>query len=150
MKVLIVLLGVFAIATVVARLYTGDWNLVFSGNLAMCLMLCFTAAGHFKFSQGMMMMIPGFIPFKQQIVFLSGITEIMLGAALLMPAARPVAGVILILLFLLLLPANIYAAYRHIHLEKASLNGPGLAYLLFRVPLQLFFIGWVWFFAVRK
>lgn len=47
-----------------------------------------------------------------------------------------------------MLPANIIAAKQKINLEKASYDGPGLAYLWFRIPLQVLFIGWVLFFAV--
>jgi uncharacterized membrane protein len=58
-------------------------------------------------------------------------------------------GWLLILFFILILPANIYAAVRHIDYQKATTEGNGLHYLWFRVPLQLLFIAWAYFFAVK-
>jgi uncharacterized membrane protein len=49
--------------------------------------------------------------------------------------------------FLVQLPANIYSA-----LKEVGMGGHGPAYLLFRIPLQIVFIGWAVFFtgAMRK
>jgi uncharacterized membrane protein len=107
-----------------------------------------TAIGHFKFSDGMTKMIPTIIPFKKEIVFLSGIFEILIGICLLFPQMRYETGVILILFFVFILPANIYAAKHHIDYQKATADGNGLEYLWFRIPMQLFLIVWVWFFAI--
>ncbi len=43
-----------------------------------------------------------------------------------------------------------FAAARHIDYEKANFNGSGLNYLWFRVPLQILFIGWVWYFGIKN
>jgi len=150
MKPLLLLIIVFIIASVVSKIATGNWNLIFSGNLAMFVMLCFTAMGHFMFTKGMMMMMPGFIPFKKELVYFTGFAEIFLGLALLFPQFRYMSGIMLIVFFGLLLPANINAAIKHINFEKATYDGNGLQYLFFRVPLQLFFIGWVFFFSIKK
>ena len=149
MKPLILLLVAFALTTVGCKMFTESWNLAFSGNLAMCLMLCFTALGHFMFTKGMSMMIPDIIPFKKEIVYLTGILEIILGLALLFPTYRPTIGMVTIIFFILILPTNIYAAAKNLNYEKGTFDGQGLRYLWFRVPLQLFFIAWVWFFALR-
>jgi hypothetical protein len=45
-------------------------------------------------------------------------------------------------------PGNIKAAVNHIDYQKGTNNGPGPTYLWFRIPLQLFFIGWVCFFWI--
>jgi uncharacterized membrane protein len=150
MKPLILLIAVFTISAVTAKFSTGNWNLVFSGNLAMCIMLCFTAFGHFKFSKGMTMMLPGVIPFKTQLVFFTGIAEIVFGLALSLPYLRYWAGLILIALFILMLHANIYAAFNHINYETAAYDGKGPGYLWFRVPMQVVFILWVLYFSVKK
>ncbi len=150
MKVLIVLFLVFGLTLSGSRVFSGHWELRFSGNLAMFFMLCFTALGHFKFTEGMVLMMPGIIPFKKEIVYLSGLAEIVLGIALLFPAARPTAGYLLVVFFVLLLPANIHAAIKHISFEKANYEGAGVHYLWFRIPMQVFLIAWVWFFAIRK
>jgi uncharacterized membrane protein len=56
---------------------------------------------------------------------------------------------LLILFFFLILPANINAAVNKIDYQKGTTDGNGLNYLWFRVPLQVFFIAWVYFFGVR-
>lgn len=78
MKVLIVLLLTFTLSAAISRGVAGHWNLTFSGNLAMGLMLCFTAIGHFKFTQGMVLMMPDALPFKLGIVYATGIAEVLL------------------------------------------------------------------------
>ncbi len=148
MKPLVVLLSVFVAGSVISRIVLKDWNLPFAGNLAMCLMLMLTASGHILFTKGMAMMLPPFVPFKNLIIYLTGIAEVILGLALLFPSVRGLAGLSLIVFFILLLPANIYAAIKHLDLEQAAYAGPGPRYLLFRIPLQLLFIGWVAYFSI--
>jgi uncharacterized membrane protein len=150
MKPLIVLISAFMLGILILKIFTGKWNLVFSGNMAMFVMLCFTAMGHFMFTKGMTMMVPAFIPLKQELVFLTGVAEVLLGIALLFPKSRYIAGLALIILFIVMLPANINAALKHIDYEKASYDGSGVSYLWFRVPLQVLFIGWVFYFSIRK
>jgi uncharacterized membrane protein len=148
MKPLIVLIASFAATTLISRLCLNHWNVNFAGNLAMCLMLFLTASGHILFTKGMTMMIPPIVPLKTFLVYLTGVAELALGIGLLFHSSRHVSGAILIAFFVLLLPANIYAAQRHLNLEKATYSGPGPAYLWFRIPLQLLFIGWVIYFSI--
>lgn len=148
MKVLIVLLSTFIVSVIISHFFVGDWNIIFSGNLAMMLMLCFSSLGHFIYTDGMVMMMPGFIPFKRSLVYFTGILEPALGIALLFNLSRHIAGISLLVMFVLMLPANINAAIKHISFEKATYDGSGPAYLWFRIPLQLLFIGWVFYFSV--
>lgn len=143
MKPLVVLFITLAIGLLVTKL-TGNYNPTLSAQIAMAVMLAFTAIGHFKFTHGMTMMIPAFIPFKKELVYLTGFIEITAAIGLLVPATRTVVAWLLVVFFILLLPANINAAVKHIDLEKGTFNGPGPKYLSFRVPLQILFIGWVY------
>jgi uncharacterized membrane protein len=147
MKPLIVLLAGFTATALISKFLQGDWNIAFAGNLAMCLMLFLTASGHVLFTKGMTMMIPPIVPFKTFLVYLTALLELALGIGLLFHSSRHLCGIALITMFVLLLPANIYAAVRHLDLEKAAYAGRGPAYLWFRVPLQLLFIGWVIYFS---
>ncbi len=149
MKPLILLIVAFAAFTGISRLTTGNLNLEFAGNLAMLIMLCFTALGHFLFPKGMSLMIPQFFPFKKALVYLTSLAEVILGLALLFPSSRPFAGYGLIAFFILIVPANIYAAIHHLDIEKGTYTGPGPEYLWFRIPMQLFLIGWVYYFSIR-
>lgn len=119
-----------------------------AGNAGMCAMLLLTALGHFKFTRGMINMMPPKLPFKRQLVYLTGIAEMASGLALLLPATRPWAGSAMIFLLCVMLPANIYAARNHINYETGAFDGPGPGYLWFRIPLQLFFIAWISYFAL--
>ncbi|MEZ2337510.1 DoxX family protein [Mucilaginibacter sp. RCC_168] len=142
MKVLIILLGTFGIGLVVTKL-SGDFSIKLSAQIAMAVMMAFTALGHFKFTRGMAMMLPSFIPYKKQVVYITGVIEIAAAAGLLIPATRTLTAWCLILFFIVLTPANINAAMKHINMEKGTFDGPGPAYLWFRIPLQLLFMAWV-------
>lgn len=150
MKPLVILLIVFVVALAISVIATGSWDFILSGNIAMCVMLCFTALGHFMFTKGMVLMMPGFIPFKKAIVYITGVAEITLGIALLFPMLRLVAGTVLIVLLIVMLPANIHAAMKRVNLETAGYDGKGVTYLWFRIPMQAFLIGWVWYFSVNR
>ena len=95
-------------------------------------------------------MLPEFIPLKIELVYFTGIAEILLGLALVIPSLRYVAGIILIVFFLLMLPANIHAAIKHINYETAAYDGKDISYLWIRVPMQIFFILWILYFSVKK
>jgi uncharacterized membrane protein len=148
MKPLIILLIASLLTAGIAKATTAQWNLTLAANVGMCAMLLFTALGHFLFTKAMSSMIPKGIPFKQPLVYATGIAEIAIGLALLFPAIRTVAAIIMIALLCLMLPANIYAAKHHINYETGETNGKGLGYLWFRIPLQLFFIAWIGYFSL--
>ena len=150
MKPLIVLLIVFLISTGIAYMGDGDPKLIFSGNLSMAIMLFFTAMAHFKFTNGMVMTLPAFVPAKRFLIYFTGLLEAAFGILILIPACRHITGIALIIFFILLLPANIYGAIKRVNLEKGNYTGKGLRYLWLRIPLQIFFIAWVWTFTVDQ
>ena len=150
MKPLIVLLVTFAISLLYMKLSRQKVNYIAAGNVAMASMMFFTSIGHFMYLQGMSNMLPLWVPARQLIIIVTGIVEIAAGIGLLINRTRITAGRLLILFFILVLPANIYAAIHFVNFETGKADGPGPSYLWFRVPLQLVFILWVYFFAVRK
>lgn len=148
MKPLLVLFTVFILALLIFRFTQNEWELVHSGNIAMSIMLLFTAFGHFKFANGMAMMLPDFVPYKKAFVYITGIAEAIMGFALLFPQYRYASGIALIIFLVLVLPANIGAAFRRIDYEKAGYGGKGPEYLWFRIPMQIFLLSWVFYFSV--
>ncbi len=144
MKPLFVLLGVWCISTLITKFINGSVNFNLSARIAMCAMLIFTAIAHFVFTPGMAMMLPRFIPYKSELVYLTGVMEIVLGVSLLVKSWSYYSGWVLIAFFIILLPANISASIRHIDYQNATTDGMGPGYLWFRIPLQLFFISWVY------
>jgi uncharacterized membrane protein len=148
MKPLIVLVVVFLFGLIWTQVFDGIVGLPISGRIAMSVMLFFTAIGHFRYSKGMSLMIPAIIPLKRPLVYLTGLIEIVAGLGLILPFMWKGTAWFLIGFFILILPANIYAAIHHVDYEKGTYDGPGPSYLWFRVPLQIFFIAWVYYFAI--
>jgi uncharacterized membrane protein len=149
MKPLIVLLTVFAISLVATKVFRGNYEFAVSGRIAMSAMLLFTAVAHFTFTRGMAMMLPDVIPYRIEIIYLTGIIEIAAAIGLFIPNFRVITGWLLIAFFIMILPANIYAAIKQIDIQKGTFDGNGLNYLWFRIPLQLLFIVWTYFSAIK-
>jgi uncharacterized membrane protein len=149
MKPLIVLFASFAIVVAISYLWAGKPDYDWAGNIAMAAMLLFTAIGHFAFTKGMVMMLPDFVPFKTNTVYLTGALEVLAAIGLLVPDLRYITAICLMTFFLFLMPANIHAAIRKVDYQNGDTTGPGANYLWFRIPLQLLFIVWVWFFGIK-
>jgi uncharacterized membrane protein len=149
MKPLIILMIVLGVSVFTIKLGTHKYNFPLSARIAMSAMLLFTAMGHFMFTKGMAMMVPGFIPFKTEVVYLTGIVEILAAIGLLVPQFRVLTAWLLMVFFVLLLPANIKAAIEQIDIEKGTFTGSGLKYLWFRVPLQILFVTWTYASSIK-
>ncbi|GGG47610.1 DoxX family protein [Hymenobacter glacieicola] len=149
MKPLFVLLVVFGLLLAGTYFLQGAPNYLLAGNGALAAMLLFTGAAHFAFTQGMMLMLPAFLPAKQAWVYATGVLELAAAVGLLFPSLRGITAGCLLVFFLLILPANILAARRNLNYQTGTLDGPGPRYLWFRVPLQLFFLAWTWYFGLH-
>lgn len=150
MAPLIVLLVTFIISIFALRLAKGKFEFAFSGRISMSVMLTFTSIAHFIYTEGMAMMLPEFIPFKTEVIYLTGLIEIAAAIGLLIPRLRTITAWLLILFFVLILPANIYSALEQVNYQNASYDGNSLSYLWFRVPLQILYIVWTYVSAIRK
>ena len=115
----------------------------------MSAMLAFSAIGHFVFTKGMSLMIPEFIPFKTETVYLTGIVEIIFAIGLFFPNYRVLTAWLLIVFLIVVLPANIYASIKQLDYQKSTFDGNGLTYLWFRIPLQILFIIWIYLSSVK-
>ncbi|KIA91686.1 hypothetical protein OC25_20195 [Pedobacter kyungheensis] len=149
MKPLFVLLVVYVALLAFGGHTTFDKGNIFAGNLAMGVMLLFTAIGHFKFKTSMAAMIPLFIPKKVEIILITGVLEILFAIALQIESIRYYTGIALVIFLLAVVPSNIYAAKHRINYEDLYKPGPDIKYLWFRIPFQLFLITWVWYFSIR-
>ena len=141
---LAILVVPFWFATVITR--DSEKSRVY-GVVGLSLMFVFAGFGHFIMADSMSKLLHPGIPFPILIIYFTGLLELAVAAGLLVPKYRSMFGWVAIALFILFLPANIYGAY-----TKAELGGHswGLSYLLLRVPLQLVFIFWAYWFCVRK
>lgn len=150
MKPLIVLLATFFIALLSTKRIYKTYQFKFSARIALSVMLCFTAIAHFVFTEGMMMMLPDFFLLKKEIIYLTGILEIVGAIAIHSKRFGKKAACSLIVFFVLLLPANINAAILNIDYQNATYTGHGLMYLWFRIPLQILFIYWTYSSSIKK
>ncbi len=107
----------------------------------------FFGVGHFARTEQMAEMLPLWVPYRVALIYLTGILEWALAAALLIPGTRRLAGWACIAILVLFLPANIYAA-----LNRVGMGGHlwGPVYLLVRVPLQIVLVGWAYWFVGRR
>lgn len=105
--------------------------------------LFFVAAGtlHFVVPAYYRAIVPSYLPVPGMLVALSGAAEIAGGVGLLVPRVRHAAGVGLIVLLLVVLPANITM----LQLYRAS-EAPWWQELLLwlRLPFQGILAWWVW------
>ena len=106
----------------------------------------FFSIGHFVKTEGMVEMLPSWIPFRLAIVYLTGILELLIGLAIIYPKYQATAAKFAILVFIVFFPANIYAA-----LNGVGLGGHqwGAVYLFIRAPLQAVLIMWAYFLCVK-
>ena len=91
---------------------------------------------HFTNPQWFMKIMPPYLPYHLQLVYLSGFFEILLGLMLLFENLRFIAGWGIILLLIAVFPANIYLAQTNGQAMNISAT---LAWS--RLPFQLVFIG---------
>ena len=149
MKPFLLLIAVKVFAITYLRLVYGVYNITFAARIGLSAMLLFTALGHFMFTDGMAMMVPDFIAFKKELVYFTGVIEILGAIGLQVPPFQLVTAWLLILFFIMIIPANIKASMEQIDYQSANFEGNGLGYLWFRIPLQFLFIGWVYFSSIR-
>ena len=114
-----------------------------SARAALATMFLFTAVSHFApMKQDLIAMVPPSLPRPDLLVFITGLAEVAGAVGLLIPPLRFWAACGLILILVLMLPANVSAARRGV-----SLRGRPATSLWLRVPMQVLFIAWAW--AVR-
>jgi uncharacterized membrane protein len=116
------------------------------GRISLAVLLIFTGTSHFYKTQEMALMLPGYLSYKSEIIYMTGVLELLGAIGILIPRVRRLAGACLILMFIGFLPANVYAAYKHVDFGG---HAYGPIYLLFRIPLQLFFIWWTYRYAIK-
>ena len=147
MAPLIFLLVTFGILYLVNRFaLRGRRSTSFIGRASMAVMLIVTGISHFTNTAEMVAMMPDFMPLKRETVYLTGVIELLAVVGLLWDRTARLASILLIVFFVLVLPANIAGSLKSVQYGGME-YGPW--YLLFRIPLQIFFIWWAWWFGVR-
>lgn len=147
MIVLVVLLSVFIVTWGLLAIAQRPHQIRTAGCIAFAALFIFTGISHFALAEGMVQMLPGWVPGRYSIIYITGIMEIILGLGFLWPSARRMSGLLALTFLIAVLPSNVYAALNSVDFG-GNIHGP--RYLFFRVPLQLFLLWWVWFMAVRR
>ena len=102
--------------------------------------------GHMIKTQGMVDMLPAWVPLRLPLIYITGLLELVIGITLFMPKFQTLSAMLAIAVFVLFFPANIYSA-----LNGVGLGGHqwGAIYLLIRTPLQIILIAWAYFFCIK-
>jgi uncharacterized membrane protein len=141
MIVLVVLFGSWLILRGIGALGVtalASWH--DSVRYALAVMFVFTAVAHFnKMRSDLAQMIPSIFPRPMLIVYITGVCEFLGAAGLLIPRFRFLAGICLILLLSGMFIANLNAA-----LKGVTLRGRPVTPLWLRTPMQILFIGMIW------
>ena len=141
MAVLIVLFGsllLFRAAGALGVPALDTW--MAAARAALAAMLLFTASAHFtRMKEDLIRMVPAWVRAPRLVVALTGVCEILAAVGILVPGTRRPAGILLIIFFIAVFPANVHAAR-----SGASLGGRPATPLAMRLPMQILFIVLAW------
>jgi len=101
--------------------------------------------GHFVKTGGMVEMLPVWVPLRLELVYLTGVLELVIAIALFLPRYQVRAAKIAIFVLVLFFPVNIYSAINAIGLGGHKW---GPIYLFIRAPLQIVLVSWAYFLCV--
>jgi uncharacterized membrane protein len=120
-----------------------DWRS--ATRIGLAVMFVFTGVAHFNRTRAdLIRMVPPQLPRPDLLVTVTGIAELAGAIGLLIPGLRQAAARGLMLLLVAMFPANIHAA-RTGH----SIAGRPHTTMAVRFPLQIFWIGLLWWSAAR-
>ena len=83
--------------------------------------------------------MPPFLPYHFELVYLSGFFEILFGAMLLFKRTRALACFLIILLLVAVYPANIYLAFNEVPQQALGISSFMASWV--RLPMQFILIG---------
>ncbi len=140
---LLLLTAPYLVLSVVDRITEFKTAPATRARIGLTLFFLFTGIGHFIRAEEMSQMVPPpLVPFRLELIYVTGVLEILGAAGVWIPRLTRLTGFCLIIMLVGLLPANIYSALNRVDFGG---HGAGPAYLLVRVPFQLFVIGWTYF-----
>jgi uncharacterized membrane protein len=99
---------------------------------------------HFLSTAVYYVIMPKWLPAPGFLIYFSGISEIVFGILLLIKKTRKLAALLIVLILVAFLPAHIYMIQMAPFILGKILVTPLIAWI--RLPLQLLFIGWAWYY----
>jgi uncharacterized membrane protein len=116
-----------------------------SALYALAVMFVFTSIAHFnKMKHELAPMVPAMFSQPMLMIHLTGICELLGAVGLIIPRIRAVAAIALIVMLIALFPANIKAARLGL-----TLGGKPVTPLWLRAPMQVLFIGLLWWAGLK-
>lgn len=106
--------------------------------------MVFVGVLHFVRAEVFVGIVPPWLPWPLALVYVSGVAEVLGGLGLLLPRTRHLAAWGLIALYIAVFPANLHMAINDVPLDGEHLP---TAVLWLRLPMQLVFIAWAWWFT---
>ena len=146
MAPLIVMVAAWLVARSIG--FTGVWPSADSWNgalrIGLSAMFMFTAVSHFhpRTRPDLIRMVPASLPAPALLVTVTGVLELLGAIGLLVPQVMRLAAYGLMALLVALFPANVQAAR-----QGLMVAGRRAMPLLWRLPLQLFWIAALWWVA---
>lgn len=134
------LFGLFVVLWVLPLPAVRRWSRRTRARVAMALAMAAAGLTHFVNPSPFLQMMPGWVPFPLQTVYLTGALEVAGGLGLLVPPLRRPVAICLALYLMAVFPANVNVAVNRIQVEGYP---SGAWYLWVRLPFQVLFIWWV-------
>jgi uncharacterized membrane protein len=111
-----------------------------SARYALAVMFLFTSLAHFtKMKHDLVRMVPSVFPRPLLVIYVTGVLEFLGAVGLLLPNFRAPAAFCLMVLLIAMFTANVKAAR-----DRLVLRGKPATALWVRAPMQLLFIGLLW------
>ncbi len=105
----------------------------------------FAGVLHFVATEGYVKIMPSYLPWHLELVYLSGVAEIVCGIGLVIPQTRVIAAWATVALLIAIFPANINVAVYNLPMGGAT-EGAGVLNWV-RLPIQFVLIAWAWWYT---
>jgi uncharacterized membrane protein len=139
-----IIFGLLVVPYLIAYLFHLH-NLTLAGRMGLCLVFLFATLGPFFRTDSVISMLPPFVPARRAVIYVSGVLEILFAIAVVSLPNPSYVGW-MIVLYLIAIPSNVYAAIHRIPFGGHSM---GSLYLFARGPLQLLLVLWTCWFCVK-
>lgn len=111
----------------------------------MALFYVVAGVNHFLNPEFYVNIMPPYLPWHAELVLLSGVAEVLLGLAVLVPATRVLAAWGIIALLIAVFPANLHVALHDVPMLGSEQGAGWLNWV--RLPLQGLLIAWAWWYT---
>jgi uncharacterized membrane protein len=137
--IFLAVLGSATLAAMAGQLTRHRWQPREAARLGMSAAMIVAGIAHWVRPLPFIQHLPPWVPMPEFLIFATGVAEVVLGVALLLPQPwRWRAGMALAAYLVAVFPGNLYVALADVDVD----GQPGGIYPWLRLPLQLLFIAW--------